>query len=109
MRQIHDAAAHERAAVDDAYVHALVVLQVRDSHPGSERQRTVSGGHLLHVVDFTVRGVASMIGMPVPACHARFGCAQSRGCAEAGALLPSTAGEQNPGRGHDAHRLLHLM
>ena len=61
-----DAALHERTAIDNPHIHRFIVAEIPHANDGLERQGAVSRDHRFHIVDFTIRGRASVIGMSVP-------------------------------------------
>ena len=78
-REIDDASGDERAAIGDAHENRVICLEIGDAHDRSERQRTVCGGHGVHVVDFAVRSATGVIGRSVPTGESGLRC--QRDCA----------------------------
>ena len=71
VREVDDAAVDEGAAIGDADVHSLLIVEIYYMHPGIEGQSAMGGGHLLHVVDFAIGGDAAVVRMTVPAGDSR--------------------------------------
>jgi len=72
VRKIDDAVFDEGSAVGDADVDRFVVGQIHHAHPSTEGQSAMRGSEAFHVVDFAVRGGASVIRMTVPTGEAGF-------------------------------------
>ena len=54
------------ASIDNSDLCGLVIVQIVDTYPGIERQRTMRGRHLLHVVNFTIGCRTTVIGVAIP-------------------------------------------
>ena len=92
VRKVDDASIHEGTAVDDANIHAFLVVQVIYPHPGVERQRAMRRHQLLHVVDLAVGGRPPVIGMAIPTRHAGLQCFIRTGTAGAGPAAVRASG-----------------
>jgi hypothetical protein len=73
MRKVDHPALHERTAIDDPHIHRFIVAEIPHANNGLERQGAVSRNHGFHIVDFAIRGGASVIRMPVPTREPAFG------------------------------------
>src|SRR5258705_1102023 len=80
LGEVDDAVVHERAAVRDAHGSGLAVVEIRDANHGFKRQRAMSGGKFVHVVDFTVRSAAAMGPGAIPGGISLFSVADRRWC-----------------------------
>src|SRR6267378_4412433 len=78
LGEVDDAIVHERAAVRDAHGSGLAVVEIRDANHGFKRQRAMSGGEFVHVVDFTVRSAAAMEWVAIPGGISFFSVADRR-------------------------------
>lgn len=65
-REVDNASGNERAAIGNAHESGMICLEIGYAHNRSERQRTVRGGHGVHVIDFAVRPASRVIGRPIP-------------------------------------------
>ena len=63
----------------DADVDLPSVVEIVHPHPGSERKRSMRGGELLHIVDFSRRGAPSVVRIAVPARDSGFSRTYFRG------------------------------
>jgi hypothetical protein len=71
-RQIDDASFDKRTPIIDADFDAPVVVEVRDHDASSEVERTMGGGEVVHIVDLTAGGAATVVRMAIPARNAGF-------------------------------------
>ncbi len=100
VRKIDDPVFDEGTAIDDSHVDGLIVGEVDDSHPGSERKSAMRGSHSLHIVDLAIGGGAAVIRMTVPTSESGFAIADFRGRrawrsgVDSGVMLLSARGER---------------
>src|SRR5258707_15001288 len=78
LGEIDDAIVHEGAAVRDAHGSGLAVAEIRDANHGFKRQRAMSGGEVVHVVDFAVRSAAALERGAIPGGISFFSVADGR-------------------------------
>src|SRR5208337_4235915 len=70
--EVDNAPLDERPAVVYSHRHVMAILEVVNIYPSAERQRAVSGGHVVHVIDFAAGGWTPVIGMAVPGSDSFF-------------------------------------
>src|SRR5208282_49218 len=78
--EVDNAPLDERPAVVNSHRHFVAVLEVVNIYPSSKRQGAVSGGHVVHVVDFAAGGWTPVVGMAVPGSDSFFALDNRGGC-----------------------------
>src|SRR5262249_11327904 len=72
QRKVKNAVSHERAAVGDAHYCRSASLEIGHSSDGIQRQRLVSCGERVHIVNMTIGAAAIVIRGSIPAGDANF-------------------------------------
>jgi len=66
LREIQDSTRDKWTTIGDAYDHRVSSLHIRDAHDAFQRQRSMSSGHGVHVINFAVRGLSLVVRTTVP-------------------------------------------
>ena len=74
--KVDDPPADKGTAVGNAHLGGPVVVEIVDFYPRIEREGAVGCRHLLHVVNFAIRGSAAVVGMAVPTGDTLLGVAR---------------------------------